>query len=239
MKGTRGNLQIAVYDSECSVNDKINKKILEHQQKYQWEVKKILCFEKEGDMIHSLKENSFDLIFLGVCLTHMEGFLVAEQVHLMHKDTEIIFISDDKDLVYKSLDFKPFAFIPKAHLEEKIFEVLSKYIKKRASESKRVDLPTPTGKSSILVERVSHIESLGHYLNVVSPDGKIKIRDNIEKWNKELESDGFLRIHRSYLVNQRYIDRLCPDGIVLTTGEILPLARGRRAEVQRCWREKR
>jgi len=237
VKSTKDNLQIAVYNSECALNNKINKKILEHQQKYQWEVKKILWFIKEVDMIHMLTENFFDLIFLAVCRTHMEGFLVAEQVRLMHRGTEIIFISDDKEMVYKSLDYKPFAFILKAHLEEEIFEVLSKYIKKRVSESKRVNLPTTTGKSSILVERIYYIESFAHYLEVVSSDGKIKIRDNIGKWNKELEVDGFLRIHRSYLVNQRYIYGLCSDGIMLTTGEILPLARGRRAEVQRNLRK--
>ena len=88
-----------------------------------------------------------------------------------------------------------------------------------------------------MVERIYYIESFAHYLEVVSSDGKIKIRDNIGKWNKELEVDGFLRIHRSYLVNQRYIYGLCSDGIMLTTGEILPLARGRRAEVQRRLRK--
>jgi len=39
------------------------------------------------------------------------------------------------ELVYESLDFKPFAFIPESHLEEKLFEVLSKYIKKKTSEN--------------------------------------------------------------------------------------------------------
>ena len=63
---------------------------------------------------------------------------------------------------------------------------------------------------------------------------KILRRKSLEQWEKELESIGFIRIHKSYIVNLRYIKRI-GSKIILTSGEEIPVTRDKikRTEIER------
>lgn len=49
---------------------------------------------------------------------------------------------------------------------------------------------------------------------------------------KELKGDGFLRAHKGYLVNYRYVQRFAKCDILLTNGEMVPVSRRRMSEVK-------
>ena len=57
-------------------------------------------------------------------------------------------------------------------------------------------------------------------------DGKLEDLEN------ELESDGFLRIQKSYLVNMAHIKKLNYDKVVLSNGEELPVSQKRYAQIK-------
>lgn len=44
------------------------------------------------------------------------------------------------------------------------------------------------------------------------------------KLENQLEDDGFLRIHNSFLVNMNYISSLQTNGVTLTIGQTLPIS---------------
>ena len=59
----------------------------------------------------------------------------------------------------------------------------------------------------------------------------------MEQLEKELADDGFIRIHRSYLVNYLHIYQIKSQKIILTTKKELPLSRERASEVKKIYQQ--
>lgn len=72
---------------------------------------------------------------------------------------------------------------------------------------------------------VRYIESRRHYLVIRAPSGAFRVRARISEYAERLSCAGFVRIHRCYLVNARYIETVCANEVVLSDGERLPIGR--------------
>ena len=54
---------------------------------------------------------------------------------------------------------------------------------------------------------------------------------SVQKLYEQLENRGFFMPHKSYLVNYRLVKVFQPDCLLLTNGERIPIAKGKRKEV--------
>ena len=63
---------------------------------------------------------------------------------------------------------------------------------------------------------------------VAATKNKHKIRE-IEQITKEF---GFLRVHKSYLVNYRYINIINAKSVVMANKEEIPISHGKKTEIQ-------
>lgn len=59
---------------------------------------------------------------------------------------------------------------------------------------------------------------------------------SISEWEQELGELDFFRVHKSYLVNLKYIDKI-GDMLVLKDGVEIPVARRRKKEFEEKYRE--
>ena len=62
------------------------------------------------------------------------------------------------------------------------------------------------------------------------------IRYRISDLETKLAGHGFIRIHKSYLVNYQYIKSIHPSGIFLMNGKNLPLSRIRLNDIKTTFR---
>ena len=54
----------------------------------------------------------------------------------------------------------------------------------------------------------------------------------MELLENELQNRGFIRTHKGYLVNYRYISYIANLSVTLTTGEVVPVSRDKNTEVK-------
>lgn len=73
--------------------------------------------------------------------------------------------------------------------------------------------------------------SLNQTLTVVLAQERVSFRYTISAAEELLAPAGFLRIHKSYLVNYRAIARIQKDHVLLTDGQRLPLSKHRYQDV--------
>ena len=89
------------------------------------------------------------------------------------------------------------------------------------------------GRKQVSVADISYIRSSDTYTVVVTKDGaKHQNYIPISKWEQELSSRGFVRIHRSYLINKSNVSEVNPRSVILGNGEELPVSRTYHASVQ-------
>jgi hypothetical protein len=89
------------------------------------------------------------------------------------------------------------------------------------------------GRELVSVADISFIRSSDTFTVVVTKDGaEYQNYIPISKWEQELSSRGFVRIHRSYLVNKLTISKVNPRSVTLESGQELPVSRTYQASVQ-------
>lgn len=84
-----------------------------------------------------------------------------------------------------------------------------------------------TGKRLALGD-ILYLESFGRKLVIRTRGERYEIYGSIEKEERRLSGRGFVRIHRSYLLNLEAVEGLQGNQILLQNGELLPLSRLRR-----------
>ena len=82
---------------------------------------------------------------------------------------------------------------------------------------------------------ICYIEVLAHYLVYHLNDGRqIRARGRMEQMAEELAAYGFVRIHKSYLINLRYLELLKPGMVTLKTAS-LPVGRAYKAALMQAY----
>lgn len=108
-------------------------------------------------------------------------------------------------------------------------DVVRRYI-----QSKRIGTPVPAfdlptrsnGRIHVPVTDVLYFEGNGMYQVLYLQNGKREeIASRMDHLEESLLEHGFLRIHKGYLVNYRWITRLDKSEATLSDGEKIPISR--------------
>lgn len=89
------------------------------------------------------------------------------------------------------------------------------------------------GKKSIKVDEIIYIETARHKNIFYLEDQTYSIYKKLDEIEAELEGMGFIRIHQSFLVNMRYIEKISSYVLYLSTGKELSVPKARYPEVKR------
>lgn len=79
----------------------------------------------------------------------------------------------------------------------------------------------------IKLEDLMYIHSDGHYLELYTKNKKMFVREKISVIAQKLP-ENFLLIHRSYIINMNYIQRVFSNFVLLTNKTEVPLARSKK-----------
>ena len=224
-------MQIAICDDDKYFAEKL-KSLIEYRLGAV-KVKPVISIYHNGN---DFIENSpdCDAVFLDIDMPVVNGFDIAEQINQMG-NALIIFVTMHDELVYSSIKFQPFRFIRKSRLENELSEVLealNKTITKR-SLGKRFKFQTKTGEVFLDIGDIEYIEIYGHWLHVCVNDGEdLECYGSLSDFEKQLAPFDFVRTHKSYLVNCKYIYSIEKGQIILDDKTEILLSRYRVNDVK-------
>lgn len=89
------------------------------------------------------------------------------------------------------------------------------------------------GNKKLRIEDIMYIETSRHKNLFHTTDGVYSIYKKLNEIEEDLKEYGFLRIHQSFLVNMRYIQKISSYILTLKNGEELSVPKSRYQEVKR------
>ena len=187
-------------------------------------------------MLAQMKNVSYDLLFLDIEMPGLSGIDVAKQLRHEGNLVDIIFISNREDLVFDALRVNPRGFIRKTRFIQDVSGVIDTYFAYR-SEKTQEKVLIVRQRDQVLhlsLEKLKYIEGSGkkQLAVTVDRDEQIEMTKSMQELEEELQDSGFLRIHKGYLVNYRFIRRIGVDEVVLGDGTKLPISRRKHQEVR-------
>lgn len=224
---------IGICDDEEIILDKISQLIND-------KFKEINCdyninkFNDPMELIEYYSQEYFDIVFLDIDMPKINGIELAQNIKIKSPNTIIIFITSKDELVYESLKVQPFRFIRKSKLTEEISEAIVEANRFLESNSYKIKIITDNKTFEIDINSILYIESNRNYIIINAVNNKqYKFKDSINQKEHELEDYGFIRTHSGYLVNERYIQRLTKDNVIMRNNQKIPMSRSRIQYVQK------
>lgn len=173
----------------------------------------IKSFENGTALLMNYFENNFDVLFLDIDMPQLSGFDIAKELRMKFSSCFIIFVTSYSELVYKSFDYQPFHFIKKNAriiMEKDMNDVVEKLMI-HMKQNKKIILNDPIiGRKAFYYRNISYIKSDGHYLlyYLQKCSEPLRVTGKINDISEEYENLDFIRIHRSMIVNLRYLNNI-------------------------------
>ena len=153
-----------------------------------------------------MKNADADLLFLDIELAEGEdGFKIAE--HLMNHGNKckVCFLTSHTELARLGYRVNAFRYIDKKHLEE-IGEAIDFFLKTKIQDRIVSCNDTDGIRIKISLSELLLIETSGRKLRYLMLDGSEHLCEGqISEAARNLSRFGFFQIHRSYIVNLKYI----------------------------------
>ena len=175
----------------------------------------IETFSRPRELLLRMQTTSFDLLFLDIEMPGMTGLELAQRLRR--------------------------GFIRKNRLIQDVSGVIDTYMAyKKANEQPKTLIVRERDQVMYLaIDKLQYIEGSGktQMAHVLGKDAPMELHKSMQELEKELTPQGFLRIHKGYLLNYRFIRRIGDNEVSLTSGEMLPISRRKYQEIRDAYME--
>lgn len=186
----------------------------------------IVQYQNGAYLLDELIQKKYDLILLDIQMPEMSGFIAAEQIYSMTGGDNLIFVSNEEDMVFQSLQFRPFRFVRKSQLKQDLTIAINNWIEKNLYDE-YIEIKFNSGKVTVPLNEIIYMEVKSHILYIHTLKGEQTFRGNLSDYVYLTEKNGFLRPHHSYLCNLKYVYEVERENVVMSNGERIHISRGR------------
>ena len=171
---------------------------------------------------------TFDIIFLDIIMDGLDGMKTARLVREKAFDKLLVFISASRDYVFDAYDVEAFQYLLKPVEDKKLKSVLRKAVRKTEERSQAfIIVSRERQKKKLFLDDIYYFEIRGRMIDAHGRGGIFSYYEQIGLLERDLQGKGFVRCHKSYLVNLKYVDVYNRQELVLDNGERIAIAKRR------------
>lgn len=198
------------------------------------------CY-RATDAFDFLSKNEIDLIFLDIRMPKLSGL---DFIKTLKNKPIIIITSAYEEYALESFDLdvcdyllKPFRFdrlLKAANRALEIHNLKSKPVLQKQENNPVQNLTIKTDKKLIVVDlnEIYFLESLGNYVKVWLENNFLLTQKTLTSFEEQLQSDQFVRVHKSFILNRKFLHFLEGHVIHLKNGTQLPVGKNYRTLVR-------
>lgn len=193
----------------------------------------ITAFRSPARLIEHIRNgNSCDLLFVDIDMPEMNGIELCRSLQAQGHSIPVVFFSNMEERVFETFEFPTVFFLRKRFFHNELQKVVQRALREAVRKRETVLLSAGTQSYRLAVSDVKYLEIMDQMLSVFTVNGQIVLRYKMESAEQLLLPYGFLRVHKSYLVNYNYIHSIQREELRLTDGTRIPVSRRRFPAIQ-------
>ncbi|WP_452229044.1 MULTISPECIES: LytR/AlgR family response regulator transcription factor [unclassified Lacinutrix] len=173
-----------------------------------------------------LNNNTVDLVFLDINLPDISGI---DFIKTIKNPPAIIITTAYPDYAVSSFELdtivdylvKPFGF--------------DRFLKAMNKAKDRVEKPVNTSEENnpetlflnvdktlhkIIISDILYLESDRNYITIITKNKKLSFIDSLKNWNEKLSEADFIQVHKSFIINRKYVDKISGNEIYVQGNRI-------------------
>lgn len=157
---------------------------------------------------------------------------MAERLYIKSPTLKVVFVSNYENMVFDAYEYTPLWFVRKSALARDMMKALEKYFNMTAKTQIRYRMKDGFGYRDVHLESIMYAECSKHTVIVYMRDQtSLQTYGTLKSFEEEWASHGFLRVHKNYLVNVRYIMEVGPRTVRLSDGTELDMGKNKRKRI--------
>lgn len=195
-------------------------------------------FSSEFEAKKFLLTNSIDLIIMDL----LDGFDFLESYRENQDFNAPYFIitSEDTSHAFKAFEYNVMDYLAKPVSKVRFNEAISKTVlhaKMKENfqdyDGEHIFVKSNLKKRKIYINEIKWIEALGDYVKLITNTKSFVILSTMKAFENELPKGLFLRIHKSYIVNLKKVERYDSKHVEIEKMK-LPLSRTRKTQLSQA-----
>ena len=192
-----------------------------------------------------------DIVFLDIQMPFMNGFELLGEIP--RKYFSVIFTTAYNKYAIQAIRFSALDYLLKPVDADELVQAVERYkqqsdekkqlkqlylnflenLKKKEGKQLKLALPSPSGLRLASPSEVVHCTGINNYTQFHLADGTyLMVSKTIKEFEEILADYGFIRTHKSHLVNMEYIGEVkSNNSLLLKNGHIVEISRRRHHEV--------
>lgn len=243
----KAELKALIIDDEAMACDMLEYLILQHVGSITT-IKKATGAAEGLQHIHSFQP---DILFLDIQMPFMNGFELLSKIPKQH--FSVIFTTAYNKYAIQAIRFSALDYLLKPVDPEELIQAIERYmlqkedkkqtgelylnflenLNKKEGKQFKLALTSSSGLRLASPDEIIHCTGINNYTRFYLTDGtNMMISKTIKEFEELLADYGFIRTHKSHLVNIAYIKEIKNDNvIILKNGQQVEISRRRLPEV--------
>ena len=180
-----------------------------------------------------------DIYILDMIMSEKTGIDIGTLIRSSNRQSVIVYITSSDDFALEAYGVRAVRYLLKPVSEEQFFEALDYALSLTKLETEKIyPVKTKNGLVAIPYSKIEYIENYSRVLNIFQTDGEsvksIFIRKSFDEEIREIAQDKrFMQVHKSFLINMNYVNKLTQNTILMESGKSIPISKKRVVNVRK------
>ena len=196
-------MKIAICDDDLVLNRKLHQFIFETYHDIDLRIDEYRSGEEFLQKI-STSKLTYDLLLLDIEMDRVNGITVAKKLKQLSPKTFVVFITSHDEFATVGYEVSAFRYLIKPINKNKLIEAIEA-AKEELLSIKSISFQNKDGEYIIPLNDILYFEAQNQEVLVSTTEQQLLHRGNLNDYEQRLSQEGFYRVHRSYLVNLRFV----------------------------------
>ncbi len=168
--------------------------------------------------------SDMDIIYIGIN-RNFDGIRIAKSIRKAGLNAVIVFFTRFTGAVFDAFDVEALHYLVNGKISTAKFDEVFRKAVSRAESRTQASIVLSCGgeQRRITISQIYYFEVINRIVTVHYRDGTFEFYSTLQRLEDSLARRGFIRVHRAFLVSERFIATFKRNEITLINGTIIPV----------------
>lgn len=178
-------------------------------------------YESGESLLREIESQPYHIVFLDIGMKQLSGVELAKQIRVCNRQATLIFLASTPDYALVGYTVHAYDYLLKP-LDKITFrdtlEDIYKHIETHLTSDNIYIFPTTQGTLKLNLNQILYIESNNRKTTIHVEGGIYTCHYSINALEEKLAFEGFIRTHRSFIVNHKKVKEVKASEVILEDG---------------------
>lgn len=177
--------------------------------------------------------NNLDILILDIQMDSIDGMNTARRIRTFDSNVEIIFMTSYSEFMQEGYEVRAYRYLLKPIDSEGLKKHILACIKEiRKNKNQYILIKNKSNTYKIYSNEIKYIEVQKKDMIIHTINKDFDARYSLEKIEKDLNTEQFVRCHKSFIINLNYVENIKSNTAILSSEEEIPISRYRYKDIK-------